>query len=112
MFNSGSVEARDKDYSTFNRYCPRFSSVGVATGYGLCDRGSIPGRGNVFLYSIAFRPNLGPTLPLIQWVPRALSPGVKRPRRETDHSPASSAEVKNDGTTIPPLPRVPSWHSA
>jgi hypothetical protein len=29
----------------------------------------------------------------IRWVPGALSPGVKRPRREADHSPPSSAEV-------------------
>jgi hypothetical protein len=38
---------------------------------------------------------LGPTQPHIQSVPRALSLGVKRPRREADHSPPSSAEVKN-----------------
>jgi hypothetical protein len=31
----------------------------------------------------------------IQWVPRTLSLGVKRPGREADHSPPSSAEVKN-----------------
>jgi hypothetical protein len=30
----------------------------------------------------------------IQWVPGALSPGVKRPGREVDHSPPASAEVK------------------
>jgi hypothetical protein len=29
-----------------------------------------------------------------QWVQRALSPGVKRPGREVDHSPTISAEVK------------------
>jgi hypothetical protein len=37
---------------------------------------------------------VGPTQPPIQWVTRAISPGVKRPGREADHSPASSAEVK------------------
>jgi hypothetical protein len=31
----------------------------------------------------------------IQWVLRALSPRVKRPGRETDRPPPSSAEVKN-----------------
>jgi hypothetical protein len=36
----------------------------------------------------------GPTQPPIQRVPRALSPGVKRPGREADHSPPTSAEVK------------------
>jgi hypothetical protein len=30
---------------------------------------------------------LGPTQPSIQWVPGALSLGVKRPGREADHSP-------------------------
>jgi len=32
----------------------------------------------------------------IQWVPGALSLGVKRPAREADHSPPSSAEIKNE----------------
>jgi hypothetical protein len=30
-----------------------------------------------------------------QWVPGTLSLGVKQPGREADHSPPSSAEVKN-----------------
>jgi hypothetical protein len=37
---------------------------------------------------------LGPTQPPIQWVPEALSLRVKRPGRKADHSPPSSAEVK------------------
>jgi hypothetical protein len=37
---------------------------------------------------------LGHTQPPIQWVPGALSPGVKRPGREADHSPPTSAGVK------------------
>jgi hypothetical protein len=37
---------------------------------------------------------LGPNQPPIQWVSGALSLGVKRLRREADHSPPSSAEVK------------------
>jgi hypothetical protein len=37
---------------------------------------------------------LGSTQPLIQWVPGALSPGVKQPGREADHSPPASAAVK------------------
>jgi len=32
--------------------------------------------------------------PPIQWVPGALSLGVKRPVHDDDHSPPSSAEVK------------------
>jgi hypothetical protein len=41
------------------------------------------------------RPDLGPTQPPIQWVKGTLSLWIKQPRRQADHSPASSAEVKN-----------------
>jgi hypothetical protein len=44
----------------------------------------------IFLFATASRPTLRPTHPLIQSVP-----GAKRPVRETDHSPLSSAEVRN-----------------
>jgi hypothetical protein len=37
---------------------------------------------------------LGPTQPPTQWVPGALSLGVKRQGREADHSPPSSTRVK------------------
>jgi hypothetical protein len=37
---------------------------------------------------------LGSTQPPIRWVPGPVSLGVKRPEREADHSPPSSAEVK------------------
>jgi hypothetical protein len=64
-----------------------------------------------FLFSTASRPALGPTQPPIQWVPGVLSPGVKRQGREADHSPQTSAEVKN-GEAIPPLPHTSTWHRA
>jgi hypothetical protein len=48
----------------------------------------------IFLFTTASRTALGPTQPPIQCVPGALSLGVKRPGREADHSPPSSAEVK------------------
>jgi hypothetical protein len=32
---------------------------------------------------------------IIQWVPGAISLGIKQPGREADHSPPSSVEVKN-----------------
>jgi hypothetical protein len=41
---------------------------------------------------------------------RRLNPRVKREWREADHSPLSSAEVKNGGI-IPPLPHMSLWHS-
>jgi hypothetical protein len=49
----------------------------------------------IFLFTTASRTALGPTQPPIQWVPGALSLGVKRQDREADHSHPSSAEVKN-----------------
>jgi len=49
----------------------------------------------MFLISTAPKPALGHTQTTIPWVPRTLSPGVKRSWREADHSSPSSAEVKN-----------------
>jgi len=58
--------------------------------------GSIPGEGwDFFIFTTAPRAALGPTQPPIQGVPGALSLGVKRPWCDADHSPPSSAEVKN-----------------
>jgi hypothetical protein len=60
----------------------RDSSVGIALGYGLDDRGSrvrLPaGAGN---FSLHHRVQNGwePTQPPMQWVPGALFLGVKRP---------------------------------
>jgi hypothetical protein len=51
------------------------------------------------LLATASRPALGPTHPLLQWVP-----WVKRSGRNVDHSPPSSAEVRMRGA-IPPLPQ-------
>jgi hypothetical protein len=59
--------------------------VDTATDIGLKGRRSIPTT------SISA---LGPTQPPIQWMPGALSPGIKRPGREAGHS-ASNTEVKN-----------------
>jgi hypothetical protein len=61
----------------------------------------------IFLFTTVSRTALGPTQPPMQWVPGALSLGVKRPEREADHSPPSSAEVKNawSYTSTPPIRR-------
>jgi hypothetical protein len=48
-------------------------------------------RLEIFLFTTTSRTALGPTQPHIQWLPRILSLGVKRPGREADHSPPSSA---------------------
>jgi hypothetical protein len=67
----------------------RDSSVGVATGWR--GRSSGPDRGKIFLLSTSSRPVLGPTLPLIQLLRGAISPGAKRPGLEADHSPPTGA---------------------
>jgi hypothetical protein len=65
--------------------------------YGMDDRGSrvrFPaGAGNFSLHH-RVQNGSGPPQPPIQWVPGALSLGVKWPGREADHSPPYSAEVK------------------
>jgi hypothetical protein len=65
----------------------------------------------IFHLITASRPALGPPQPPIQWVPGPLSLGVKRPEREANHSPPSSAEIKLRGA-IPPLPNTPSCRDA
>jgi hypothetical protein len=75
------------------------SSVGIVMLYGLDGRGSIPGRGKRFS-STSQRPDHPPSYPVgtrdsFQW--------GERPGRVADHSPLSSAEVKNGGAT-PSLP--------
>jgi hypothetical protein len=41
------------------------------------------------------RPAVGPAWPSIQWVPVALSPGVKWPGLEAEFLPPSNAKVKD-----------------
>jgi hypothetical protein len=48
----------------------------------------------LFVLFSSSRPVVRPTRPPFQWVPGALSLGVKRPGPEADHSPPTSAEVK------------------
>jgi len=52
-------------------------------GYGLENRGFESRQGLGFLFTIVHKPALGPTQSPLQWVPGALSLGVKR--REDDH---------------------------
>jgi hypothetical protein len=66
----------------------------------------------IFLFITASRTALGPTQPPIQWVPGSLSLGVKRPGREADHSPPSSADVKDWVELHIHSPNTPSWRGA
>jgi hypothetical protein len=84
------------------------SRVGIVTGYGLDDQGvgvQVLTEAKNFHLPMYSRPALGPTQPPIQWVSGALSPGVKRPGREADHSHPASAEVKKTWvyTSTPPI---------
>jgi hypothetical protein len=84
------------------------SSFGIALGYGLDDWGSrVDSQWGlwIYLFTTVSRTALGPTQPPIQWVPGAFSLGVKWLLCEADHSPSSSAKVKNAWhyTSTPPV---------
>jgi hypothetical protein len=64
----------------------------------------IPGRGNYFLIASA----LGPTQPLIQFVPGDLFLSVKRPDHEANSFLPTSAKVKMCGA-IHPFHHTSSW---
>jgi hypothetical protein len=94
-------------------YESRASSVGIALGYGLENRGSrvrFPAGAGNFLFITASRTALGPTQPPIKWVPGALSLGVKRPWREADHSPPSCVQVKECVEIYLHSPNTPSFY--
>jgi hypothetical protein len=80
-------------------------SVDIATRLRTGRSGFDTRQGLGIFLATACRPALGPTQPPIQWVPGVLFPGIKWPGREADHSPSSSAEVKNvwSYTTTPPI---------
>jgi hypothetical protein len=63
----------------------------------------------MFLFTTASRTALEPTKPPMQWVPGSFSLGVKRPGREADHSPPSSAECVE---LYLHSPNTPSWRGA
>jgi hypothetical protein len=93
----------------------RDSSVGRTLGYGLDDRGSrVPfpaGAGN---FSLHRRVQNGSGVHLASYPMgiRGSFPGVKRPGRETDHSPPSSAEVIKWVELYLNSPNTPPWCDA
>jgi hypothetical protein len=79
-----------------SHYLRRDSAVGIATGYGLDDRGAgfrVPVGSRIFSSPRRPDPRPGPTQLPVQWVPGTLSPEVKGPGREADHSTLTSVEV-------------------
>jgi hypothetical protein len=85
--------------STVPFSCSRGSSVGIVINYELDDRGSIPDRAKGFFFSSSSCVQTGSGAHPVSytvgtWCPFA---GVKaRPGRDADHSPPTSAEVKNE----------------
>jgi hypothetical protein len=49
--------------------------------------------------------------PSMQWVPEALSPGVKVPGHESNYLPSNYVEVKKT-RSVHPLPHTTPWRSA
>jgi hypothetical protein len=77
-------------------YNTRGRFVGVARGYKLDDHGSIFGGGRAsLLHSVETDSESHPPFYLVST--GGSFPGVKRPKREADHSPIT--ELKNDGYT-------------
>jgi hypothetical protein len=60
---------------------------------------------------LMFRMALGSTQPPIQWVPGALSLGVKQLGREADNSPSSTVKAKNTWSYTS-TPSMPQWRGA
>jgi hypothetical protein len=103
---SGQLHAPAALLPTVHKYNGQYTTMHSAVkaqsvwrlGYGLEDRGStvrFPAGMGIFLFTTVSRTALRPTQPPIQWVQGDHSLGVKRPRREADHSPPSSARIKN-----------------
>jgi hypothetical protein len=83
-----------------------------SAGYGLDDWRFESRQGlGIFLFT-ASRPALGLTQPPTQWTPGAYSLGVKRPVREADHSPPTSADVKECVELYLHFSNTPSWRGA
>jgi hypothetical protein len=85
----------------------RDSVVSIATGYGLDDQGV------GFRVSVGSRIFCSPRRPpnLLTCGYGGSFPGVKRPRREADHSPPTDVEV-NKMWIYTSIPHPPSWRSA
>jgi hypothetical protein len=78
---------------------------GIALGYGLDNRWfESCERLGIFLFTIVSRAALGPIQHPILWVPGSLPLGVKRPGREADCSPPSSAKFKSAWIYTPTRP--------
>jgi hypothetical protein len=96
-------------FGSFNEYTSPISSVSIATGYRLDGRGSFLGK-EMTRFSASERLLGAPSL-VFNGYRRLFLKGQSGQGRESDHSPQSVPEMKNDGA-VPPLSRVfMSWSS-
>jgi hypothetical protein len=89
----------------YDLFCVVFSRQWTIGVLGFNSR---PGLG-ILLFTTSSSPALGPIQSPIQWVPGSFSLGVRRPGRKADHSPPSSAEVKDWVQIYIHSPNTPSW---
>jgi len=83
------------NYHLFKEYPAPWSKCrGAGLRTGRSGFGSRQGLKTV-LFATVSRLAVGPTQPLIQWVPGGLTAEIKRLVREADHSPPSSVAAKN-----------------
>jgi hypothetical protein len=78
---------------------------GTTLGYGLDDRGFESRKGLGIFFHHRVQTGSGTHPASYPMGTRGSFPGVKRPGREADHSPLSSAEIKNtlNYTSTPPI---------
>jgi hypothetical protein len=92
----------------------RGSSVGIANGYGLDNRGvgvRVLVESRILTFLCHRNRFWGPLNFIFIVYKGALSLGVKRQGREADHSPLTGAEAENVGA-IPPFLHTSSWPCA
>jgi hypothetical protein len=75
--------------------CELVYSVNRLTDFGLKDSGSAQAGASILTFSAMSRPIQRPTQPPMQWIPRMLSPSLRRPELEAGHSPTYNAEIMN-----------------
>jgi hypothetical protein len=99
----------------FSDFDSRDSSVGIALGYGLEDRGPrvrFPPRAGNFSLHHRVQKGSGAHPASYLMGTRTLSLGVKRPEHEADHSPPSSVEVEVCVELYSHSPNTSSWRGA
>jgi hypothetical protein len=105
------TNARDNTFWLSFPSMSRDNSISIERSYGLNDRGSIPSMSKKFVSSPVSKPALEPTQTTLQYLSVVVSLGLKRPGREADRIPPSTAEIMNGGVT-PPHPHTSPWRRA